>query len=101
VGIRSFSAADRPDLRAGLACAGEQLLVGRAAEAPFHVGDAVEVGLDPLEAVGLGLQRREERAQLAGGLAKSELGVAELVGGALELWGEALQWREGALGLGD
>ena len=43
----------------------EQLLVGRAAEAPARVGDPVELGLDLLEPAGLRLQRGEERAQLA------------------------------------
>src|SRR5436190_19414059 len=51
-----------------------------------------------LDAVGLGLQGREERRQLGGGLPQPQLDVAELVAGPGELGRDRLQWRDGTLG---
>ena len=72
----------------------EQLLVGLAAVAPSHVGDAVEFALDVLEPVWLGLERCEEGVQVGGGLAQAQLDVAELVAGAFELGGEPFEGRQ-------
>ena len=60
---------DRLQLRAGLAGAGQQLLIGLVAKPPFRIGDPVELALHLLEAVRLRLERGEERAEVRGGLA--------------------------------
>ena len=92
---------ERLELGPRLGCALEQLLVAIAAETPPCLDDAVELRLDLLEPVGLGLERRQEGAQLGSGLAQSQLDVTQLVAGPLELRGEALQRRERALGQRD
>src|SRR5437764_7423176 len=92
-------AVERVELEPRLTCACEELLVRRAAEAALEVGDPVELGLDVLEAPRLGVERREERREVARGLAEPELDVAELVRGALQLGREALERGERALGV--
>ena len=54
-----------------------------AAVAAPQVGEPVELGLDLLEPPRLGLERREERAQLRGRLAELQLGRAQRVAGRL------------------
>ena len=61
-GHRIEPVVDRVQLRLGLEGACKQFLVRVGAEAPFRVGDPVEVGLDLLEPPGLGLERGQERA---------------------------------------
>ena len=95
---RILALVERLELGAGLGSAGEQLVVALAAEAPLRLGDLVERRLELFEASGLGLERREERVQLRGGLAQPQLDVAQLVAGALELGREPLERRDGALG---
>ena len=70
---------------------GEQLFVRLGPEASLRVGDAVELLLDLLEPARLRLERRQEAAELARGLAKPELDVAQLVAGARQLRREALE----------
>ena len=89
---------DRLELAPGLRGAREQLLVARAAEAAFGVGDPVEARLDLLEAAGLGLERGEEGPEAARRLAQAQLGVAQLVAGALELRRDPLERRDRPLG---
>ena len=89
---------ERLQLRPRLRRAGEQLLGRLAAEAPPRVGDPVELALDLLEPARVGLEHRQERAQGARRLAQAQLGVAELVGGLLQLRREPLDRRERALG---
>src|SRR5581483_9664215 len=95
---RVCPALDCGQLLACLGGPGEQLLVGRAPEAALRFCDAVELALDVLEPVRLGLERREEGAQLRRGLAKPKLDVSQLVAGSLELAGEMLQRSDGAFG---
>ena len=70
---------ERVELGARLGRTREQLLERRAAEAALGVGDPLELGLDLLEPAGLGLERRQERAQLERRLAQAQLDVAQLV----------------------
>ena len=63
-GERVDAVVERLELGARLGRAREQLLERRAAEAPLRLGDPVELRLDLLEPVRLGLERGEERAQL-------------------------------------
>ena len=74
----------------------EQLGVGVAAEAATQVGEALQLALDLLEPVRLGFERKQERTQLAGRLAKSQLDVAELASRARQLRSEMLERRQSA-----
>ena len=69
---------ERLELGARLCRAREQLLERRAAEPALRLGDPVEVGLDLLDAVRLGLERGEKRPELARGFAQPMLGVAQI-----------------------
>ena len=81
--------------------AAKELLVALAAEPAPRLGDPVELGLDLLEPVGLGLERGEKGAELGGCLAQPQLDVAQLVPGTLELGGEPLERRDRPLGQSD
>ena len=69
-GGRINAAGERVELGLGLGGPGEQLGVVGAAEAALRLGDPVEFRLDLLEPAGLGLEARQERTQLARGLAE-------------------------------
>ena len=75
----------------------EQLVVGVAAEAAPQVGEPLELALDLLEPVGLGLEREQERPQLARRLAQPQLDIAQLASRARELGREVLERRDRAL----
>src|SRR5439155_2594776 len=90
-GKRICPGLDGRELVPGLGCAIEQLLVGRAAEAPLRFRDPVELPLDVLEPVGFGLEGGEKGSEIRCGLPKAELDVSELVAGAFELRREVLQ----------
>ena len=76
----------------------EQLVVARGAVAALRVGDPLELGLDRLDAVGLGLERGEEAAQVGGRLAQLQLGRAQRLARRRELGREPFERRDGALG---
>ena len=80
---------------------GEQLLVRLAAEAALRLGDPVELGLELLEPPRLGLERREERAEVGRRLAQAQLDVPQLVAGGLQLRGDVLERRDRSLGEAD
>ena len=88
---------DRGQLRARRPCALEQLGVGVAAEAPSEIGQPLELALHVLEPVGLGLEREQERLQLARRLAQAQLDIAQLASCARELRRQVLERRDGAL----
>src|SRR5439155_13896906 len=70
------TAVEGVQLESRLAGTREKLLVGGAAKPPLQVGDVVELGLDVLEPPRLRLERREERREVARGLAQAQLDVA-------------------------
>src|SRR5262249_56519027 len=74
-----------------------ELLVRRAAEAPFGRGDRVELGLELVETAGLRLEGGEKGMEIGCGLAQAELDVAQLVARALQLGREPLERRDRAL----
>ena len=76
-------------------------VVGLHPVAALRVGDPVELGLDRLHAIRLGLERREERPQVGRRLAQRELGRAQRLAGRGELRREPLERRDRALGRAD
>ena len=62
---------------------------------------SVQLGLDLLEPPRLGLERGQKRAQVRGGLAQLQLGLAQRLAGRRELGREALDRRDRALGRRD
>ena len=89
---------ERAELGAGLAGAGEQLLVGRAAEAPLRVGDALELRLDVLDPIRVGFEREQEGPQVGAELPQAQLQVAQLLTRACELGRDSLERRNRPLG---
>src|ERR687888_85682 len=85
-----------------LSCDCERELVrGGSARVVKLRDEPLELGLDLLEPAGVGLERREERAQLGRRLAQPQLGVAQLGARSLELRRELLERRDRALGKRD
>ena len=78
----------------------EQVVVVGGAEAAARVRDPLQLALDVLEPVGLGLERGEEGAQVGADLAQAQLEVAQLLAGSRELGREPLERRQRALGGG-
>ena len=91
---------ERRQLVAGGRRPRQQVVVVGGAEAPPRVRDPLQLPLDVLEPVGLGLQRGEERAQVGADLAQAQLDVAQLLTGTRELGREPLERGERALGGG-
>ncbi len=91
---------ERRQLRAGGLGTGEQLVVVGGAEPAACVRDLLQLALDVLEPVGLGLERREEAAQVRAHLAQPQLEVAQLLACARELRREPLDRCERVLGCG-
>ncbi len=86
----------RGQLGACRLCAFEQFAVGVAAEAPSEIGQPLELALHLLEPVGLGLEREQERPQLARRLAQAQLDVSQLASCARELGRQVLERRDRA-----
>src|SRR5207249_4929865 len=74
---------------------GQQLLVRRRAEPAHGLGNAIELGLDVLEAPRIGLEARQKRPQLGGNLAQAKLDVAQLVAGPRKLRRQAFDRSDG------
>ena len=76
---------------------GQELGVRLAPKAPLRLGDPIELGLDLLEPVGLGLERVQESPQLESRLAQAQLGVTELAGRLSELGCDRPHGGQGSL----
>ena len=79
----------------------EELLVGRAPKAAFRLGDPVELELDLRQAVRFCFERRQKAAEIGRGFPQSQLDVAQLVAGALEVRRETLEWGHFPFGNGN
>ncbi len=99
-GGRVETALERGQLLARRGGTRKQVLVVRRAEAAAGVADPLQLSFDVLDAVGLGLQRREEAAEVGAELAQPQLEVSQLLARPRELGCEALERGERALGGG-
>ena len=88
----------RAELRLGRLRASQQLLVRAGPEAPLRVGDSLELLLDLLDAIWIGLERDEEAAQVGSHLVEPQGQIAELVSRARELRRQTLERGDRTLG---
>ena len=91
---------ERRQLLAGRVRSRQQVVVVGGAEAAAGVADPLQLALDVLDAVRLGLERGQEPAQVGAELAQPQLEIPQLLACACELGCEPFQRSERALGGG-
>ena len=94
-----LSGGDAVQLDPGSSGAFQQLVEGRCVEATPKIGDPGETPFDLLQRPRIRLQRREERVEVAPGLAEAERDIAQLGRDHSELGRNPLERRQRAFGL--